>query len=74
MTEICNFHFFFVKVEDDEESTQESKDKGTDLEKFIAHVSVPSQKDIEQALLMRKKQELLEKYAPNTESDLKDPL
>lgn len=30
--------------------------------RFIAHVPVPSQKDIEEALLRRKKMELLEKY------------
>jgi pre-mRNA-splicing factor ISY1 len=31
--------------------------------KFIAHVPVPSQREVEEALLRRKKQELLEKYA-----------
>lgn len=31
--------------------------------RFYAHVPVPSQQDIEAALLLRKKQELLEKYA-----------
>ncbi|KAL1465698.1 hypothetical protein WDU94_005246 [Cyamophila willieti] len=31
--------------------------------RFIAHVSVPSQKEVEAALLERKKQQLLEKYA-----------
>nr|CAG4650325.1 EOG090X09UC [Sida crystallina] len=30
--------------------------------RFVAHVSVPSQKDIEEAILRRKKHELLEKY------------
>lgn len=30
---------------------------------FIAHVNVPSQKDVEEALVRRKKMELLEKYA-----------
>ena len=30
--------------------------------RFVAHVSVPSQKDVEEAILRRKKQELLEKY------------
>lgn len=30
--------------------------------RFIAHVPVPSQQEVEQALLRRKKQELLDKY------------
>lgn len=30
--------------------------------RFVSHVSVPSQKDIEDALLRKKKKELLEKY------------
>jgi len=33
------------------------------LSRFIAHVPVPSQQDIEAAILKRKKQELIEKYA-----------
>lgn len=32
---------------------------------FIAHVPVPSQKDIETALLKKRKQEVLEKYGMN---------
>lgn len=32
---------------------------------FIAHVDVPSQKDIETALLKKMKQEVLEKYGMN---------
>jgi len=35
------------------------------LSAFTAHVPVPSQKDIEAALLRRKKQELLDRYAPD---------
>jgi hypothetical protein len=31
--------------------------------RFVAHVPIPTQKDIEEALLRRKKQELLEMYA-----------
>ena len=34
----------------------------TEAPRFVAHVSVPSQKDIEEAILRRKKQEILEKY------------
>lgn len=30
--------------------------------RFVAHVAVPSQRDVEEAILRRKKQELLEKY------------
>ncbi|KAG1683012.1 Pre-mRNA-splicing factor ISY1 [Nymphon striatum] len=43
--------------EDDLEVTSTSRNR------FIAHVPVPSQKDVEEALLRRKKMELLEKYA-----------
>lgn len=35
-------------------------------EHFIAHVPVPSQKEIEEALVMRKKMELLQKYASDS--------
>eukprot|EP00164_Ancoracysta_twista_P021505 GFYU01039120.1.p2 GENE.GFYU01039120.1~~GFYU01039120.1.p2 ORF type:complete len:111 (+),score=39.83 GFYU01039120.1:70-402(+) len=34
-----------------------------DGQHFVAHVPVPTKKDIEQALLKRKKEELLKKYA-----------
>jgi len=30
---------------------------------YVAHVPVPTQKDVEEALLRRKKRELLEQYA-----------
>jgi len=43
---------------DDEEEETESGDQT-----FIAHVPVPSQKDVENLLLERKKQELMERYA-----------
>jgi pre-mRNA-splicing factor ISY1 len=45
--------------------------------KFIAHVPVPSQREVEEALLRRKKRELLEKYASESLShseDIKDML
>lgn len=45
-------------VDDEAEKEEELKN-----EHFIAHVPVPSQKDIEEALLERKKRELLQKYA-----------
>lgn len=34
----------------------------TEAPRFVAHVAVPSQKEVEEAILRRKKQELLEKY------------
>lgn len=37
--------------------------------RFTAHVPVPSQKDIEIALLRKKKQELLEKYGMADDKD-----
>ncbi|XP_072277330.1 pre-mRNA-splicing factor ISY1 homolog [Pyxicephalus adspersus] len=45
---------------EDSDSEQEG-DEGQ--QKFIAHVPVPSQKEIEEALIRRKKMELLQKYA-----------
>lgn len=33
---------------------------------FVAHVPVPSQKEVEEMLVQRKKMELLEKYASET--------
>lgn len=44
--------------DEDEQQTSEALQP-----KFIAHVPVPSQREVEEALLRRKKQELLEKYA-----------
>lgn len=35
-------------------------------QKFIAHVPVPSQQEIEEALVRRKKMELLQKYTSET--------
>ena len=36
----------------------------------MAHVPIPTQKDIEEALLRRKKQELLEMYALDVEMEV----
>ncbi|KAL0277060.1 UNVERIFIED_CONTAM: hypothetical protein PYX00_004477 [Menopon gallinae] len=47
---------------DSEDEEEEDADSRTN-QKFMAHVPVPSQKEIEEALIRRKKQELLEKYA-----------
>lgn len=37
-------------------------DPESNPKKFVAHVPVPSQQDVEQALLRKRKQELLERY------------
>ncbi|KAK3921886.1 Pre-mRNA-splicing factor ISY1-like protein [Frankliniella fusca] len=47
----------------DEDDSDQSKSERAHQPRFIAHVPVPSQKEVEQALLERRKQELLEKYA-----------
>jgi len=51
-----------VKNKDEDEALREAMEAGKEG-RFIAHVKVPTQKDIEEALLRRKKQELLELYA-----------
>ncbi|CAO2605792.1 Pre-mRNA-splicing factor ISY1 homolog, partial [Lemmus lemmus] len=54
-----------TEEESDEEGNQEKA--GEDgQQKFIAHVPVPSQQEIEEALVRRKKMELLQKYASET--------
>ncbi|XP_052067668.1 pre-mRNA-splicing factor ISY1 homolog [Mytilus californianus] len=53
-------------VDEEEMKTEEKADKE---EHFIAHVPVPSQKQIEEALVMRKKMELLQKYASDNLQD-----
>jgi pre-mRNA-splicing factor ISY1 len=52
-------HIYAVEESDDED-VEKKKTEGD--QKFIAHVPVPSQQEVEQALLRRRKQELLEKY------------
>ncbi|EFA10422.1 pre-mRNA-splicing factor ISY1 homolog [Tribolium castaneum] len=52
-------HIYAVEDSDDEDV---EKKKAEGDQKFIAHVPVPSQQEVEQALLRRRKQELLEKY------------
>ncbi|KAK7102445.1 pre-mRNA-splicing factor ISY1 homolog [Littorina saxatilis] len=47
-----------IQVEDIQEKEEE-----TEKEHFIAHVPVPSQKEIEEAIVQRKKTELLKRYA-----------
>ncbi|KAJ8259847.1 hypothetical protein GJAV_G00174150 [Gymnothorax javanicus] len=56
-------------VQDEEQSDEEMRDAtegGEGTQTFIAHVPVPSQKEIEEALVRRKKMELLQKYASET--------
>ncbi|XP_019489742.1 PREDICTED: pre-mRNA-splicing factor ISY1 homolog [Hipposideros armiger] len=54
-----------TEEESDEEGNQE-KGGEDGQQKFIAHVPVPSQQEIEEALVRRKKMELLQKYASET--------
>lgn len=42
--------------------------------RFVAHVVVPTQKDIQDALLLRKKQELLQMYALEDDDALEEPM
>ncbi|XP_037346634.2 pre-mRNA-splicing factor ISY1 homolog [Pungitius pungitius] len=50
---------------DEEESREEQGGEEGDVT-FLAHVPVPSQKEVEEALVRRKKMELLERYASET--------
>ncbi|XP_047437820.1 pre-mRNA-splicing factor ISY1 homolog [Mugil cephalus] len=49
---------------DDDESREEQGDEGGVT--FIAHVPVPSQREVEEALVRRKKMELFQRYASET--------
>ena len=51
-----------IKAKDDEDALKDAMEEGKEA-RFMARVKVPTQKDIEEALLRRKKQELLEMYA-----------
>ncbi|XP_029006786.1 pre-mRNA-splicing factor ISY1 homolog isoform X2 [Betta splendens] len=50
--------------EDDDGQEEQEEDEGGVA--FIAHVPVPSQKEVEEALVRRKKMELLQRYASET--------
>lgn len=52
-------------IEMEEEGIEETETE-TDIPHFIAHVDIPSQKEIEEALLQRKKMELLQKYTSDS--------
>lgn len=58
-------NIYAVDDESDEEGGKE-KEGEDGQQKFIAHVPVPSQQEIEEALVRRKKMELLQKYASET--------
>lgn len=51
---------------DDDEENMEEQDGEEGGVTFIAHVPVPSQKEVEEALVRRKKMELLQRYASET--------
>ncbi|KAK9881690.1 hypothetical protein WA026_017207 [Henosepilachna vigintioctopunctata] len=51
-------NIYAVEKSDDEEAMEVDGSQ----QRFVAHVPVPTQQEVEQALLRRKKQELLEKY------------
>ncbi|XP_014823726.1 PREDICTED: pre-mRNA-splicing factor ISY1 homolog, partial [Poecilia mexicana] len=51
------------QVEDEENREETEGEEGVG---FIAHVPVPSQKEVEEALVRRKKMELLQRYASET--------
>lgn len=51
---------------EDEDAEEKEMELVDGQPRYVAHVPVPSQKEVEQALLRRKKMELLEKYASET--------
>ncbi|XP_032893116.1 pre-mRNA-splicing factor ISY1 homolog [Amblyraja radiata] len=56
-------NIYAVKDDESDEDDEEQMEGDEDQQKFIAHVPVPSQKEVEEALVRRKKMELLQKYA-----------
>ncbi len=52
----------FKTEKDDSVLADSDEEMETEAPRFVAHVAVPSQKEVEEAILRRKKQELLEKY------------
>ncbi|KAF6198618.1 hypothetical protein GE061_008370 [Apolygus lucorum] len=75
------------QVEEDEDEEEDiykgsGEDTGSDsdseltaktLDSFKAHVPVPSQKEVEEAILLKKKQELLDRYAPDADEGGSEP-
>ncbi|XP_069848156.1 pre-mRNA-splicing factor ISY1 homolog isoform X2 [Dipodomys merriami] len=62
--EEINIYAVTEEESDEEGSMEKAGEDGQ--QKFIAHVPVPSQQEIEEALVRRKKMELLQKYASET--------
>ncbi|XP_039627498.1 pre-mRNA-splicing factor ISY1 homolog [Polypterus senegalus] len=56
-------HIYRVQEDESDEEEGEKIEREDNSQTFMAHVPVPSQKEIEEALLRRKKMELLQKYA-----------
>uniref|UniRef100_G3STH0 ISY1 splicing factor homolog n=1 Tax=Loxodonta africana TaxID=9785 RepID=G3STH0_LOXAF len=59
-------NIYAVNEEESDEEGGQEKGGEDGQQKFIAHVPVPSQQEIEEALVRRKKMELLQKYASET--------
>ncbi|XP_020836872.1 pre-mRNA-splicing factor ISY1 homolog isoform X2 [Phascolarctos cinereus] len=59
-------NIYAVNDEESDEESAKEKEGEEGQQKFIAHVPVPSQQEIEEALVRRKKMELLQKYASET--------
>ncbi|PIO24737.1 hypothetical protein AB205_0130180 [Aquarana catesbeiana] len=56
-------NIYAVTADESGEDSDPENERDEGQQKFIAHVPVPSQKEIEEALIRRKKMELLQKYA-----------
>ncbi|XP_016357851.1 pre-mRNA-splicing factor ISY1 homolog [Sinocyclocheilus anshuiensis] len=56
-------YIYAVRDEESDDEMGEQMEGEDGSQSFIAHVPVPSQKEIEEALVRRKKMELLQKYA-----------
>ena len=63
-----------ISGEDDEEmeDADNSGLAGEGESRFVAHVPVPTQRDVEDMLIRRKKQELLDRYASDVLRSLSD--
>ncbi|GCC19306.1 hypothetical protein chiPu_0021032 [Chiloscyllium punctatum] len=59
-------NIYAVKDDESDDEGGEQLEGEENQQNFIAHVPVPSQKEIEEALVRRKKMELLQKYASET--------
>ena len=50
-----------------EDRMEEAMMEGKEKQRYFSHVAIPTQKDIEDALLLRKKQELIQAFALDEE-------